>query len=80
MLPVEFMLVIMFLALSQDAINQSKDHIDQITLVAENFGGRCTDENTKYDFSIDYNAYSQARNIAIDNVMLPYIILPFYCV
>ena len=62
----------------KDAINQSKSHEEELRIVVENFDGRCTDESTKFDFSVDYDAYKDAREKSIAMFIPLLIIVPIY--
>ena len=44
----------------------------------QNFDGRCTDENAKYEFDVDLSAYEEAREEADTLMLIPYMILPVY--
>ena len=47
--------LILFIVGSINAINQAAQHEKNVELVIQNFDGRCTDENVKYDFAFDVN-------------------------
>ena len=49
--------LILFIVGSINAINQAPQHEKNVELVMQNFDGRCTDENVKYDFDVDLSAY-----------------------
>ena len=49
----ELICLIFFIVRSQDTIEQSTKHEQQVELVTQNFDGRCTDENVQYDFGVD---------------------------
>ena len=53
----ELICLIFFIVRSQDTIEQSTKHEQQVELVTQNFDGRCTDENVKFDFDVDLSAY-----------------------
>ena len=59
----EVVLLLIFVILSIDAINQSSKHEEDLRIVLENFGGKCTDENTKFDFPVDLDKYPRVMNI-----------------